>query len=123
MKTIKIIELLNKIANGETPPRKIKWGDVYVYSDKIQDYRIEDDDDYDYLLESVSVNQKCLIEEIEILDDDDKKIERLPILFYDEENGKLNNAEIFIMQNENRMIRKINEIIDYINNNHIPRID
>lgn len=113
MKTIKIIELLNKIANGEKPPKKVKWGDVYVYSDKIQDYRIEDDDDYDYLLESVSVNQKCLIEEIEILDDDDKKIEKITkgysISIENKNDGVLFDY-IFDVH------KKVNEIIDYINN-------
>ncbi len=33
MKTIKIIDLLNKIANGEEVPKKIKWHNrIYIYN-------------------------------------------------------------------------------------------
>ena len=36
---MKIIDLLNKIANGKEVPKKIKWEDtIYVYSDYDKDY-------------------------------------------------------------------------------------
>lgn len=39
MKTIKIIDLLNKIANGEEVPEKIKWRDkIWIYTKAQQDY-------------------------------------------------------------------------------------
>lgn len=38
-KTIKIIDLLNKIANGEEVPEKIKYeGDILKYEKEVQDY-------------------------------------------------------------------------------------
>ena len=39
-KTIKVIDLLNKIANGEDVPRKIKWRDkIWDYWEGDQDYK------------------------------------------------------------------------------------
>jgi uncharacterized protein (UPF0335 family) len=38
-KTIKVIDLLNKIANGEEVPEKIKWRDkIWIYTKSQQDY-------------------------------------------------------------------------------------
>ena len=102
---IKVIDLLNKIANGEEVPKKIK------YKDKI--YKAEfnassgksyycDNEDITLLLEVIdSVVQ--LNDEIEIIEED-KKIKKLDEYEYDTAN------EILI-------IRKINEIIDYLEEN------
>ena len=39
-KTIKVIDLLNKIANGEDVPKKIKWRDkIWDYWEGDQDYK------------------------------------------------------------------------------------
>jgi len=42
-KTIKIIDLLNKIANGEEFPKKVKFEDkIYTYYNEMTDYKNED---------------------------------------------------------------------------------
>lgn len=103
IKTIKIIDLLNKIANGEEVPKKIKINNViyeyigYMYCTEKANYQ----DIEDYLFGKWNFN--ILNEEAEILDEEDKKIE-----------------QIYTLNNESDEFRvlanKINELIDEINN-------
>ena len=49
-KEITIIELINKIANNEEMPKKIKYEDkIYIYSETSQDYLEINKDDFDLL--------------------------------------------------------------------------
>lgn len=61
-KTIKVIDLLNKIANGEEVPEKIKYEDnIYTYFKKTEDYINYADEDEWYgqtLLFAVMLNHK-----------------------------------------------------------------
>ena len=122
---MKVIDLLNKIANGEEVPEKIKWEDtIYVYSKYDKDY-LEfpiSVDEYKGLFNMKnSILSQYLNEEVEIIEDiqkEDKKIEKLD----------LDDLNILLDKDYNDyMIRhivhkalvviksKINEIIDKIN--------
>lgn len=71
MKTIKIKDLFNKIANGEEVPYKIKYDNKdYTYDSEVQDYW---DDNYDYLFEKFfkEKDTSMILEiEVEILDEE-----------------------------------------------------
>lgn len=103
IKTIKIIDLLNKIANGEEVPKKIKINNViyeyigYMYCTEKANYQ----DIEDYLFGKWNFN--ILNEEAEILDEEDKKIEQIYTLN--------NESDEFTV-----LANKINELIDEINN-------
>ena len=101
---MKVIDLLNKIANGEEVPERIKYYDInYKYD--LYDYFNEDkDDDNEPLSYWIDFSNKHLNSEVEIIEDtpkEDKKIEKLK---YIGETVK-----------EDTILRKINEIIDKVN--------
>ena len=102
---MKIIDLLNKIANGEDVPKIIKYND-YIYTAKgnaienFVDYCSEEDE----WCFNHYVRYKNLNDEVEILEE--KKIpEKLDTLTYV-------NRNTISVWNEHR--DKINEIIDYL---------
>ena len=102
---MKVIDLLNRIANCEETPVKIKFkGKEYEWSQEFYDYRCLDQN-HKYLvedLETEDLNRTC--EEIPIIED--KKIEPL----------KLNNSDVWTGKtNEDLIVDKINEIIDKLN--------
>jgi len=109
-KKIKVIELLNKIANGEEVPKKIKSKDKEFYFQ-------EDEASIDYLYRTdkngngwLVVQDLALNDEVEILEDNTEEIEELPI-WVTRRNGEE------ITQDEGKrleMADKINEIIRYI---------
>ena len=73
---MKIIDLLNKIANGEEVPEKIKVNRyIYTYAPYI-DYINEDNN---YLMDIIEINQNDLNDEVEIIEED-KKIEKINII-------------------------------------------
>ena len=98
---MKVIDLLNKIANGEEVPKKIKKTLVYEWSfDEVRDeftYITKEgcrfDDDWLVL--------HILDDEVEIIEED-KKIEKF-------EFGIIEDSEHYEIK------RKINEIIDKLN--------
>ena len=108
MKTIKVIDLLNKIANGEEVPKKIKYRNkVFIYDQQIKLYRNEEVSSntlkhmfYLYFLE------KILNDEVEIIEDaeEDKVIEKIVCIGYGEDGN---------MQYE--LASKLNEVIDAVN--------
>ena len=81
---MKVIDLLNKIANGEEVPKKIKWYDIeFVYSEYDKDY-LEypfSDEEYQGLFNMKdSILTQYLDREVEIIEDtskEDKKIEKV----------------------------------------------
>ena len=87
---MKVIELLTKIANGE-----IKEGIMFQYNNGYEEYA-----NVNTLFDRFTINKENLNTEIEIIEED-KKIKKLDEYEYDTAN------EILI-------IRKINEIIDYL---------
>lgn len=116
MKTIKIIDLLNKIANGEEP--KIKYDNHILKYNKNEEKFI----DKDGLNSLYEIDFSELNDEVEIIEEPkDNSIERLDI----EENAMTRN-ERYIRKEDNKFVnlsvadyelaKKINELIDEINN-------
>lgn len=102
---MKVIDLLNKIANGEEVPKKIK---IYRITFELE-YDEETESNYymssidGELLNVICASVKELNEEIEIIEEN-KPIEKIKY------EGKFADAEHQEMRN------KINEIIDRLNN-------
>ena len=100
---MKVIDLLNKIANGEEVPDKIKHGE-YIYKTRLDGYYKLVTEDNIYCLDVV----QCLNDEIEIIEENNK-IE--PLTRWFDEDG----VEDARYNTEKRIVDKINEIIDEIN--------
>ena len=102
---MKIIDLLNKIANDVIVPKKIKYDDIIFKNGAYQS-------ESTYLQEYLSLDLSNLNDEIEILDN--KKIEKLKkekII-----SGMLDNEIQYIEEYKLEDVGdKINEIIDKIN--------
>ena len=78
---MKVIDLLNKIANREEVPKKIKWEDtIYAYSEYDKDY-LEfpfSEEEYKGLFDMKdSILTQYLNDEVEIIEED-KEIEEIP---------------------------------------------
>ena len=107
-KTIKIIDLLIKIANGEEVPKKIRYGMTeWFYCDSSKDYFKDNDNTVSFQMTYVS-NPNWLNLEVEIIEED-KKIEKLTF----------NDTDVCcvdgLMKQSLNIKNKINEIIDAIN--------
>lgn len=101
---MKVIDLLNKIANGEEVPKKIKYRDwLYEFEKDCNDYLCQ----YDSLLyrENDDVKQ-FLNDEVEMIEEG---IEKLDMKRMKEDSRSA--------QNEIMLGYKINEIIDFIKEN------
>lgn len=99
---MKIIDLLNKIANGEEVPKKIKWqGQIYEYSRNDRFYYQNSWSMYrDFYTEG-----NCLNDEVEIIEEP-KTIEHC-----------LKSDRFLRNEDEIEYLRtKIDELIDEINN-------
>jgi len=115
---MKVIELLNKIANGEEVPKKIKYkGDYWYlkqkYANRLPYYSNGYDKDNLFTGDEEEYFSESLNDEIEII----------------EEDNKIEKLERFIPQREsdtyctkyNEVADKINEIIEVLNERDIQR--
>ncbi len=113
-KKIKIIDLLNKIANGEEVPKKIKYYDnVFRKCDIGDDYF--NDASYDWFFKDV-FDASGVNLEIEILDEEDKDIPLIP----DDELIILKQSKTVDMQyaidfNFRVVEEKINQVVEEFN--------
>jgi len=100
-KKIKVIELLNKIANGEEVPNlKIKhWKQIYNFNIKMGFITCQSDEGYNLDL------IQCLNDEVEILEDNTEDIEEFGCEF-------INNL---VTEDEVDMAKKINELVKAVN--------
>jgi len=136
MKTIKIIDLLNKIANGEEIPKKIKIGNIiWTFDKKEKTYFMNDTCVELFYVENIT---KKLNDEVEILEEKEMchKCHKYPAEYNqtycefclgiseleekkipEKLNYKYINSFGNISQHkksEEPMIDKINEILDYL---------
>lgn len=115
---MKVIDLLNKIANGEEVPKKIKFQNkiyhfnrVYMdYESDIQEYRNADVKENYYIFSEwcpMSLN-----DEVEIIEEDNKihKINKTRFIA----NGTENEGKLFHYCYD--LEKKLGEVIDAINN-------
>lgn len=124
MKTIKIIDLLNKIANGEDVPKCIIYQGHYYYNVGNEEQAYYENTELDDNLFLYAIyNESHLNDEIAIIEDtpkEDKKIEKIKIrnttdnglyvCSYIEING--NTYYVQECEMEYQFAKKLNEIID-----------
>ena len=121
-KKMKIIDLLNKIANGEDVPKKIKFRNIIYNWDIVGYLHYEDEHCSEKAFLEGYRTDMCLNEEVEIIEDtpkEDKKIEKLNLSDWWEitsaEDCKPEMlAEIF-NKNAKAFSSKINEMIEILN--------
>ena len=107
---MKVIDLLNKIANGEETPKKFKYYTIYT-KDIEGFYRNENGVVFDEMIILEDLNDK--IEIIEDTPKEDKKIDKLDLQYKDISKG-IKFEEQILMYCDNLQY-KINEIIDRLN--------
>lgn len=118
MKTIKIIELFNKIANDEEVPKKIKYKNmVYIYSEYNNQYYLEKNTGLTSSLRYILDNFSKLNEEVEIIEEEKKLPEKWNDLSFttmikkgDSIDNDINRLKGYIKI----IMRTQNEIIDYL---------
>ena len=106
MKKIKIIDLLNKIANGEEVPKKFKydnlifekrWGNAYF------------DNEGDDFFNSLCIDFSNLNDEVEIIEED-KEIESIDVEYYKTNDERYNELLEEIASFQEWCIDKINSL-------------
>lgn len=108
---MKVIELLNKIANGEEVPKKIKYLIYeYTYNDNDEEYQRNQNGEIIGLGEDRRLDI-VLCDEVEIIEED-KKIEKIKKVVCDSD---LIDRNHFVIEYLAELKYKINEIIDKIN--------
>ena len=120
MKTIRIIDLLNKISNGEEVPLKIKYPNKekeYIYDLNIQDYRCDDTLIFNTLFSKYRTNF-FINDEVEIIEEQKsdmqklkQDLERVTKVFYKAwEPVKEQFAELFGILQKNKLLEEGNQI-------------
>ena len=109
-KKIKVIELLNKIANGEEMPKEIKFENkIYKYYKERQDYIVYIDED-EFCGETLLFNimsshfiPELLETKVEILEDNIEEIE------------ELNGSRFVLTPLDEEIIDRINKLVNATN--------
>lgn len=121
MKTIKIIDLLNKLANGEEVAEKIKYNDrIYTRFQNLNGNRLYY---YQVLNECVFLVEQIssvgeLLNEVELIEEDNNVIGKILTTYDGEIIDYVNGEKHLINTNRkdiNIYIPKINELINEIN--------
>lgn len=111
MKTIKIIDLLIKIANEEELPKKIKYkGYIFEYDTNHERYEAYIDEEMYTLNVYVDINEDLTCE-VEIIEDGNK-IEKIERLKY---STNFNKEEFMLYQNILAVNGNVNDLIDKVN--------
>ena len=123
-KTIKIIDLLNKIANGEKVPKKIQYkGKIFEYKEGFygEGYCKEYARYTEWFKDTISLDErKKLNSTVEILEDNTEEIEELKLKYRDtnyfnmlSEEAKVKWLFKYIQEDEdkiNELVRAVNQI-------------
>lgn len=113
---MKIIDILVKISNGEEVPKKIKYKSyILTYKKDVGDYKGYQGDYLFGRLFYGNETHKFINEEVEIIDDEPKKIENIDLLILDEDMD-LKILIDYLRVNNKLTKNKLNEIIEKINN-------
>lgn len=120
MKTIKVIDLLNKVLNGEELPKKIKIrGYWFKLSDNYKDYNINYvyEDNFDnYWLDNVRVDEDVMMEEenkgVKTLNEE---IDMYDYTFWESEFQTCTDLEKKIIDNIGLLMKKQDELIKVVN--------
>ena len=106
---MKIIDILNKRANGEKIPN-FKYDNMTFIFDEKHGYI--DDNEGDSLLQSICTDFSNINAEVEIIEEEKKIPEKLPTWFSVE--NQYQDSIDYMNYNFETLYEKINEIIDYL---------
>ena len=110
---MKVIDLLNKIANGEKPKFRFRER-LFYYNDYYKYYGYDDKDGFFGTFNWFYLEE--LNDEVEIIEDTpkDDKIEKITLDDWVEftNPGDINNIDYMFNKNSRTFVDKINEIID-----------
>lgn len=118
---MKVIDLLNKIANGEAP-EKIKYDeDIYTYNKYLRDYEYFEtgEDKYYSFIEHKICEINVLNEEVEVIEDKPKEDAYQRIKELEEENIMLRSAWDDMFKKWESQVNKVGKAIEYIGNGNI----
>lgn len=120
MNKITIIQLLNKIANGEDVPEKIIYQGITYYNVGNEKQAYYENDEGDEILFLCAVyNESHLNDEVEIIEDaeEEKDIEKIPKEKIDEYLWEYRGDEVYGLKLfvANILNDKLNEVIDTVN--------
>lgn len=107
-KTIKIIDLLNKIANGEEVPEKIKF-DKTIWEYNINDYLSTGDVKLFFFKELIVFNEAWLTDTVEIIEEQ-QDIDIQEIIGLDLEKYQFDITDEFAVD----ITLKINQLLDAV---------
>ena len=117
MKTIKIIDLLNKNANGEEMPKKIKYN-IFELKRTMSNNLLRMYVDEDGMFFPESYNGLTLNDTVEILEEEKKIPEKLKI---EQDTSNSNfyiknefGTKCYLTKHSKILADKINEILDYL---------
>lgn len=113
---MKVIDLLNKIANSEEVPKKVKYKTYYwEYKEEEKDYK-DNEGDYVFSCSNYDIPE-MLNNEVEILDDREDK--DIPLIPDDEliilKQSKTINMQYAIDFNFKVLKEKINQVVEEFN--------
>lgn len=106
---MKIIELLNKIANGEEVPKKVRFAGIIFEYD-------EDDQMYNNYEHENICDYAFLNDEVEIIEEE-KKIEKIDVIPYEKCIHEVTHKEKEILLEIRDIQMKVNKIIDCLMEN------
>ena len=112
---MKIIDLLNKIANGEEVPKKLKYDDdIYEYDYNEKNYAYFFIDHYSYLFNGDIM--QILDDEVEILEEEKKIPEKLNWKPKESMAGELTQKEQIevIARRTEKLKKEFNNLLDYL---------
>ena len=110
---MKIIDLLNKIANGEEVPNKFKYDNLIFKKRWDNAYFDNDGDD---LHNSLCIDFSNLNDEVEIIGED-KEIEKIDVIPYEKCIHEVTHKEKEILLEIRDIQMKVNKIIDCLMEN------
>ncbi len=118
---MKIIDILNKIANGEEVPKKIIFrGRKYEYSERIMNlFNYKNIDNDKYLSELYHI-ENILNDEVEIIEERPEPIEELKLVSFEEFKtmtpGERYRVTIAEYDRINKLIKAVNYLLEKDNN-------
>ena len=115
---MKIIDLLNKIANGEEVPQMVSYEGKKYHIDELDHFYVNDDKKalLEYIFDYLN-DFDALMTEIEIIEEEKKIPKKLKIQNETIGNAYITNAQgtkCYLTKHSKMIAEKINEIIDYI---------
>mgnify|MGYP003290344048 CR=1 FL=1 len=112
---MKVIDLLNKIANNEEVPKKFKYmGYCYSWCESCEIHEATDEKGYRFNLYDFIAKKGNLNDKIEIIEEKPKKIEEVDICIMHDFNATNGNFQITQI-NFKRIVDKVNELQKAVN--------